>query len=133
MENEIVIKSITSSSDTMQFMIVQNSPEPSNDDILVGKIDAKNALCDNKESTLPNQNVPLTNSSGPPNEIFRCDVCDIEFESMGELRSHANTLHLNVPATKELPKSVPINKVCKKILSILQWYMLFDIFTKLKM
>ena len=120
MENEIVIKSITSSSDTMQFMIVQKSPEPSNDDILVGKIDAKNALCDNKESTLPNQNVPLTNSSGPPNEIFRCDVCDIEFESMGELRSHANTLHLNVPATKELPKSVPISKVCKRKFIILQ-------------
>ena len=132
MENEIVIKSITTSSDTMQFMIVKNSSEGTNDDILVENSGGKDGLCDSNKIPLTDKNVSQPNSSGPPNEIFRCDVCDIEFESMGDLRSHANTLHLNAPSSKPLPKSTPIAKV-SKIYFIYLFGCIIDLIQHLKM
>ena len=108
MENEIIIKSISSSSDNMQFMIVKSQLEGSNEDVLTQNNDINHGgFCDNKETRLPHKNV----SEKQPDENFRCDVCKVEFDSIGSLRTHVNTLHLNAPSSKPLPKSVPISKV----------------------
>ena len=113
MENEVVIKSISSSSDTMQFMVVQNDTECIDNDVLTVKNDG---LCDNKkEARVVHQNVSSQHASGQPQEFFRCGVCDVEFSTMGDLSSHANTLHLNAPSTKPLPKALPITKVSRGI------------------
>ena len=109
MENEVIIKSISSSSDTLEFMVVQNEAEGIDNNILTVKNDG---LCDNKkEARVVHQNVSSQHASGQPQEFFRCGVCDVEFSTMGDLSSHANTLHLNAPSTKPLPKAVPITKV----------------------
>ena len=44
-------------------------------------------------------------------EFFKCDICDKSFESMNDLQSHANTIHLNLPPASTLPQSVIVPKV----------------------
>ena len=98
----------------MQFMVVKNDTEVTDNDILTENNDGSHGLCDNKtEARTVHQNVSSDHASGQTQEIFRCDVCDVEFNTMGDLRSHANTLHLNAPSTKPLPKSVAITKVSR--------------------
>ena len=110
MENEIIIKSISSSSDNMQFMIVKSQSEGSNDDVLTENNDINyGEFCDNKETRPSYKNVSVKQ----PEEAFRCDVCKVEFDSIGGLRTHVNTLHLNAPSSKPLVKSIPISQVYK--------------------
>ena len=108
MENEIIIKSISSSSDNMQFMKVKSQPEGRNDDVLTENNEINyGENCDNKETRPSYKNV----SAKQPEENFRCDVCKVEFDSIGGLRTHVNSLHLNAPSSKPLVKSVPISQV----------------------
>ena len=52
-----------------------------------------------------------SNASKVLEEFFKCDICDKNFESMNDLQSHANTIHLNLPTTSPLPQSVIVPKV----------------------
>ena len=93
----------------MQFMVVKNDADVPDNDILTENNECSHGLCENKtEARTVHQNVSSDLASRQMQEIFRCDVCDVKFNTMGDLRSHANTLHLNAPSTKPLPKSVPI-------------------------
>ena len=44
-------------------------------------------------------------------EFFKCDICNKNFESMSNLQSHANTIHLKLPPTSPLTQSVIVPKV----------------------
>ena len=107
MENasgEVVIQELGPSSDTLQFIIVKEGKE--------GEIYPKGDGNEEEHSEeITHTAWLLHRDSKPRDKTFRCDVCDTEFQSMGDLQTHANTLHLNVPSTNPLPKSEIILKV----------------------
>ena len=111
MENasgEVVIQELGPSSDTLQFIIVKEGKEgeiyPKGD----GNEEEHNM---HSEEITHTAYIHMHRGSKPRDKTFRCDVCDTEFQSMGDLQTHANTLHLNVPSTNPLPKSEIILKV----------------------
>ena len=112
MENsgsEVIIQDISPSSDTLQFIIVKDGEENEKDHMSEDQ-DEHYSAYEGQGEVEGNQNVPL-NTSQPRNKIFRCDVCDKDFPSMNDLRSHANILHLNAPPTNPLPNTVALPKV----------------------
>ena len=108
--NEVILQDICPSSNTLQFIMVEEN-EGDDENTLV-EIQHKKRHNDKvkRRKRVPGE---LPNNKNPREEIFRCDVCDTEFESMGDLQSHVNTLHLHASPTNPLPKTVVIAKVSR--------------------
>ena len=56
-------------------------------------------------------NSVVSTASKALEEFFKCDICNKNFESMSNLQSHANTIHLKLPPTSPLTQSVIVPKV----------------------
>ena len=106
--SEVIVQDICPSSNTLKFIMVEEN-EGDEENTLV-EIQHKKRHND-KVKSRKRVRGELPNIKIPREEIFRCDVCDTEFESMGDLQSHVNTLHLHASPTKSLPKTVVMAKV----------------------
>ena len=101
---------------SLQFIIVEGSDEDIENDILKSEAAIAASSDDNLNANeSAESHAPVQERGGKSKnvfrEVFRCDVCDVDFESMNELQSHANKIHLKLPEASPLPQSVPIPKV----------------------